>query len=81
MSAGRLPQQCTIADLETADDIVALNESEHRPLMLERFPKWQDRAHYWDIGDVEFVEPTVALAAIAVQIEALLSRLAGDADH
>jgi protein-tyrosine phosphatase len=36
--AHRLPQQCTAIDLTTADHIVALDQSEHRPLMRERFP-------------------------------------------
>jgi len=71
----RWPRQCTIADLEAADCIVALDETEHRPLMLERFPRWAAHAEYWNIGDVEIVSPSVALAALDVQIEALLERL------
>ena len=51
--ACRLPQQCTAIDLAAADHIVALNQSEHRPLMRERFPDWESRIEYWQIGDVE----------------------------
>ena len=69
----RPPQQCVILDLESADYIVALNEVEHRPLMRERFPNWESRIQYWEIGDVELVQPNKALALIDVQVDALLA--------
>ena len=71
----RLPQQCNIIDLQTASHIVALNEMVHRPLMLERFPRWEDRAEYWTVGDVAVVTPQVALHAIDSQIDELVGRL------
>jgi protein-tyrosine phosphatase len=70
----RLPQQCAIADLETADCIVALNESEHRPLMLERFPYWAPYIEFWNVSDTDVAPASVALSAIDVQIAALLDR-------
>jgi protein-tyrosine phosphatase len=73
----RSPQQCTAIDLEAAGHIVALDESEHRPLMLERFPYWEGRIEYWQIGDVEVVPPKVALSSIDGQLDVLLRRLAG----
>jgi protein-tyrosine phosphatase len=72
--AHRLPQQCTAIDLEGASHIVALDESEHRPLMLERFPYWESRTEYWQVGDIEVVPPKVALSSIDGQIEELLGR-------
>jgi protein-tyrosine phosphatase len=71
----RLPQQCTVTDLQTADRIVALNESEHRPLMLGRFPDWGNRAEYWQIADIDVAPPDVALGSLDSQIEVLLKRL------
>ena len=71
--ANRPAQQCGILDLESADYIVALNEVEHRSLMRERFPNWETRIQYWDIGDVAVVQPDKALALIDAQVEALLS--------
>ena len=47
----RSPQQCAVVDLETADLIVALMDSEHRPLIRERFGDWEDRVEYWLCGD------------------------------
>lgn len=77
-AAERLPQQCVHADFETADHIVAVNEPEHRPLMLERFPLWAAQIEYWKVSDADIQPWSAALAAIDTQIEALLSRLRSD---
>jgi protein-tyrosine phosphatase len=71
----RLPQQCGIADLQSADHIVALDEAEHRPLMFERFPRWADRIEYWRVADIEYLAPHIAVNEIECQIEDLLRRL------
>ena len=71
----RLPQQCALSDLRAADHVVALDETEHRPLLLERFPLWENRAEYWQVRDVEFVSPPIALGEIAERIDILLRRL------
>jgi protein-tyrosine phosphatase len=70
--ANRLPQQCTTTDLEAADRIVALKESEHRPLIVERFPGWEHRMEYWQVDDVDVAHPHVALSCIEREIEAML---------
>jgi len=77
-SADRAPQQCTWADLESADRIVALMEIEHRPLMLERFNGWEDRIVYWNAGDIEVAPPSVALRCIEDEIDSLIRGLGQD---
>ena len=62
-------------DLESASEVVALDESEHRPLIRERFSVWENRVEYWQIADVEIVQPKVALSVVDRQIESLLGRL------
>src|SRR5262249_37750328 len=37
----RFPQQCSASDLQAASHIVALYETEHRPLLRERFFVWR----------------------------------------
>jgi protein-tyrosine phosphatase len=74
-NANRLPQQCTITDLRAAERIVALKESEHRPLMIERFPGWEHRTEYWQVDDIDVAPPDVALNCIEREIEAMLIRL------
>ena len=73
--ANRPPQRCTITDLEAADRIVALNETEHRPLLLERFAGWEQRVEYWHVGDVEVAPPAAALNSIENKIQLLLFAL------
>lgn len=75
-TATRVPRQCTRADLQSADHIVALQEAEHRPLLIERFKGWEDRVEYWHVPDVGQTPPAVALGSIADQIDFLVGRLA-----
>jgi protein-tyrosine phosphatase len=70
----RLPQQCAVADLESADLIVALMDSEHRPLIRERFSGWEDRIEYWQVGDIDVTEPDLALSTIEAEIAALIEK-------
>ena len=72
----RSPQQCCMDDLRTASHIVALNEIEHRPLMIERFPDWEGRTEYWKVSDIEVVAPSVALSQIDSQVAELVGRFA-----
>ena len=72
----RFPQQCAVADLESADLIVALMDSEHRPLIRERFCGWEDRVEYWQVGDIDVTQPDVALSSIETEIAALIEKLA-----
>lgn len=74
-AVNRLPLQCLQADLETANHIVAINESEHRPLMVERFPHWVERVEYWNVSDVDIQPWNMALAAIDQHIDGLLQHL------
>jgi len=73
--ADRPPQQCTVADLTSANHTVTLDRLEHRSLMRDLFPAWAERVEYWEVGDIGVATPEVALASIEQQIEGLLLRL------
>jgi protein-tyrosine phosphatase len=75
LGGDRLPQQCSLVDLEAAHHVVALDETEHRPLMRERFPYWENGVEYWQVADVELTSPKLALAEIEQQVDALLTKL------
>lgn len=77
----RMPRQCAATDLESAHRIIALNEPEHRPLIRERFPEWEQRVQFWQVADVGFVRPQAALAAIEQHIDALFGMLHGAAQE
>jgi protein-tyrosine phosphatase len=40
------------SDLVGADLIYAAMEEEHRPMIREQFPEWEDTVNYWPIGDL-----------------------------
>lgn len=72
ISLGHIGQKRTplvIADLENSDLIYAMMESEHRPMIKEQFPGWEDRVEYWNIGDMPHnwtASQTLGLAEIMV---------------
>ncbi len=47
----RFPTQVTTDDLEKADYIVALQQTEHLPLLEERHPIWIKKVEFWDVDD------------------------------
>ncbi len=63
--------------MEEADLIVAVKETEHRPMVARRFPAWIDRVEYWHVDDLDFAEPEEALAELESRVAALIVRIAG----
>jgi low molecular weight protein-tyrosine phosphatase len=75
--ATRYPQPCSLADFDRARLVIALKESEHRPMIERRFPELGDRIIYWDVDDIEFAPPSEALAMIDDLVEELILSLRG----
>ena len=65
----------TVDDLERADLVVALRESEHRPIIAERFPQWESRLRYWDVADHPEWSADRMVAAVERNIEELVEEL------
>jgi protein-tyrosine phosphatase len=82
---GPAPVQLAREDLERAARVIALKEEEHRPLMRELFPDWENRIEYWGVHDLDAGEPD----QIVPDLERLALRLldevapvsAGDEAH
>ena len=74
----RFPLPCTVDALKSADRVIALHDGEHRPLMQERFPDWAHRIDFWDVEDVEFMQPGLALARLDKQLDDLVRTLAAE---
>lgn len=68
----RFPTAVTLADFSSATQVIALDESEHRPLMSDRFPEWEDKIGYWLVHDVDKTVATTALGQIEQQVLQLL---------
>jgi protein-tyrosine phosphatase len=76
----RYPQQVTEDDLAGADLVVAVKEVEHRPVMIDLFPRWADQIEYWHIDDLDCAEPEEALPILENHIRALVARLTDPRD-
>jgi protein-tyrosine phosphatase len=72
VDTARMPLQANTEDLTKADFIIALKETEHLPLLRERFPTWTERVEFWSVDDAP-----EALALIEREIMALTARLIG----
>jgi protein-tyrosine phosphatase len=72
----REPVYCHEPDLCNADMVIALKETEHRPLVSRRFPDWPDRIEYWHIHDIDQALPEDALAELEQLVDNLIARLA-----
>ena len=69
----RYPQPCSLADFDLAQLVIALKEAEHRPYIEGRFPEVAGRVTYWNVDDIAFAHPSIALALIDDQIDDLIS--------
>ena len=75
----RMPRSMTLQDLENATRVILLDEPEHRPMMREKFPEWEDheRVTYWKVLDVppsEDFHPMDAIEPLVVDFVEELSR-------
>jgi protein-tyrosine phosphatase len=71
----RYPIQVQEHEFEVANKIIALDETEHRPLLTQRFPRWLDRIEYWSVPDANLLPAEHALALIDHAITQLVARL------
>jgi protein-tyrosine phosphatase len=72
-ASGRSPLPCSVDDLESSDIIVAMKEAEHRLLLGERFPGWENRVSYWHVHDIDAANPSVAISMIDRLVTKLLA--------
>ena len=71
----RVPTRLSATDLTEASLVIAMLESEHRPLIRGQFPRWEDRVRYWNIHDIDSDSPHFALPLIEAEVEKLIGQL------
>ena len=71
----RVPQDLTLDDLQAAHRVVAVKETEHRPLMMARFPDWLHKVEFWQVHDIDCASPEEALPHLEREVTKLLDRL------
>src|SRR5678816_1322780 len=57
----REPLYCCEQDLLEADQVIALKEAEHRPLVEKKFHGLRDKVKYWHVHDIDKAHPHDAL--------------------
>ena len=70
----KYPLAAITADFEKATRVIAMSQEEHYPLMRLIFPKYADRASYWDVEDTDKMSADIAFS----RIELLISQLVED---
>jgi len=75
---GPTRRSLTRADLASAAHVVALKESEHRPILRARFADYAPRIEYWKVHDLDAATPAETLAAIDVHVARLARKLLAD---
>ena len=71
----RMPRSLELKDFSTFDRIVCMDEREHRPMMVERFPGFENVVEYWQVRDVQFEASETALPLLQEKVEALIQAL------
>jgi protein-tyrosine phosphatase len=71
----RRPIQILESDLQEASLVIAIDEWEHRPMIEKSFPEWVDRIQYWQVADIQDLDPEVALFALETRVRNLLEQI------
>jgi translation initiation factor 1 len=75
-AVARLPMQATVDDFALADKVVALKQTEHLPLVQERFLAWVERVEFWHVDDAP-----EALGLIEQEVMRLVARIMGGGER
>lgn len=69
------PVQLSGEDLASAKKVIALKETEHRPMLESQFPDWDGPVDYWHVHDLDMASPEVALGEVKSLVCALVDEL------
>ncbi len=73
--AERFPVEVNQSMLDSHDHIIAVCDREHRPMAQSYFPDYVDRIEFWDIEDIEYVSPVLALSQLVNRLDESLNKL------
>ena len=69
---GSHPVQLAVPDLKRAHRTIAVKEAEHRPLMRQLFPQWEERIQYWAVHDLDAATADISIPFLEQQVLAVL---------
>jgi len=71
----REPIPLSLDDLMKSDLTIAVKETEHCPLMRQKFPDWEHKVVYWEVHDLDVEPANKALPLLRVHVESLFREL------
>lgn len=71
-NATRLPAAVSQQDFLRHDRCIALSESEHRSMMQREFPEFLSNVRFWQVEDLAWEKPEIAMGKIEVEVHKLL---------
>lgn len=77
-NANRMPVSLSEADFNQFPRIIAMSDSEHRPMLNERFPGQESFVEFWTAEDLHLESPIEALPKIITSLDRLIIELGGD---
>jgi protein-tyrosine phosphatase len=77
----RLPIAVSHRDFEVAHHVVAIKQTEHRPMLERMFPMWLERVEFWEIHDLDCIGPEETIPQLEDEVMELIDRLAGDSSR
>lgn len=75
VSDDRYPITATDEDFETCDLIIALDRTEHHPMVKQYFPQHEHNVKFFSIGDVHVETPLSAISRMTRTLDDLLTEL------
>jgi protein-tyrosine phosphatase len=67
-----IPTKLTEDDLQGAFKIILMDEREHRPMIKNFFPEWEDNVCYWNIADDYVESPALMLPLLTTKVNELI---------
>ncbi len=61
--------------LAQADRCIAMQQTEHQPMIESTFPEISSRIQYWEVPDLPYLSPPLALTKIREGVDALIKEL------
>lgn len=72
--AERFPVEVDRSLLDSHDHTIAVCDREHRPMVESYFPDYLDQIEFWDVEDIEYVSPVLALNQLANHLDQCLEK-------
>lgn len=75
LARDRMPRQLDPNEVADYDQVIALSESEHKPMLQGLHPELVDQVEFWTVEDLHLVGPEVAIPGIEAKVRAMFNEI------